>query len=264
MAWWPILHNTIDDLFTAIETRLNLQFAFRGLPDSSYNLLSTLDRILPKEWPYERRLAEESAIIVKFCSLAADFCDHTEQAYLQGPVPHDRIKALRLLDWTASPLVALYFAAISDFDRDGSIWWFDRKEFEEAVGRRWQMYGLKRYPELDNGVNLNDTAFGGDGPPWISLLTCMVPFHRIEVQHGFFTMAGRLRIDHAELISNLLSEDKYGVILIPSLWKRQIIDRLRSMKIHSKSIDYPGADLIGMKLAQEVSKLNPISSNPSH
>jgi hypothetical protein len=264
MKWHSKSHSKIDDFFVALDTLTNsgMVFAYRGLPDSAYTLLSTLDRLLPKEWPYERRLAEESAIIVKFCSLAIEFCDIAEKAYLQGPVPQDRMKALpilrhygaptRLLDWTSSPLVALYFAAISHFDRDGAIWWFDQQAFVQEVGPKWENYGLTRYPVLNNGVNLNDTAFNNNGPAWISLLLCTIPFHRIEAQHGFFTVAGRLGLDHAERIANILPDGKYGRIIVPSLWKQHILDRLRTMNIHSKSIDYPGADLVGMNLFQNV------------
>jgi hypothetical protein len=261
MSWQDKKFITLDDLLQFMKsTKPDVSVAYRGQPDISLYLLSSLDRLLAIDMRYEYRLAEETAIIVKFCQLAKEFCDDTEKEYLQGPMPQDRIKALpilqhhnaptRLLDWTAYPLVALYFAAIHHHDKDGAIWWFKRKAFYDEVGQRWEKYGLSRHPEQNNGIDLNDTAFNTDGPAWITELNCMVPFHRIKVQQGFFTVAGRLASEHSDLIAKVLKEEEYGRIIIPHSWKQQILDRLRIMNIHSSSIDYPGADLAGMHLAQ--------------
>jgi hypothetical protein len=238
--------------------------ACRGQPDISRPLLSSLDRVLPHDMAYEDRLAEETAIIVKFCCLAKEFCDDIEKGYLQGPMPQDRIKALpilqhhgaptRLLDWTRLPLVALYFASISEHDKDGAVWWFSQKAFYDKVDCKWKEYGLKRYVALNNGVNLNDTAFETNGPPWITELHCSVPFDRIKVQQGFFTIAGRLGLDHGELIADVLDEGQYARVIVPISWKQEILDQLRNRNIHSKSIDYPGADLVGTDLTRDLKR----------
>lgn len=260
MAWQDKRFATVDDLWPSFEIHAKADelVAYRGQPDISRPLCSSLDRILPRDMAYEARLAEEAAIIVKFCCLAEEFCDGTEKGYLQGPMPQDRIMALpilqhynaptRLVDWTRLPLVALYFASIYEHDKDGAVWWFDQNAFEHEVGRRWHGHGLKRYPALNNEVNLNDTAFNTDGPAWITKLHCRVPFHKIEVQQGFFTVAGRLGREHGELIADCLCEGKYGRIIVPASLKQKVLDRLRTMKIHSKSLDYPGADIVGFDI----------------
>jgi hypothetical protein len=209
---------------------------------------------------YEGCLAEEAAIIVKFCRLAEEFCDSTEKGYLQGPMPQDRIKALpilqhhnaptRLVDWTRLPLVALYFASIYEHDKDGAVWWFDQNAFEHEVGHRWHGYGLKSYPALNNEVNLNDTAFNTDGSPWITKLYCVVLFDRIKEQQGLFTVAGRLGCDHDDLIADCLGEGQYGRIIVPASLKQKVLDRLRTVNIHSESLHYPGADLVGIDLTR--------------
>jgi hypothetical protein len=262
MNWQDKKFNTVDELLQSLVIHAKPDVAYRGQPDTCCHLLSSLDRILSCDMAYEARLAEETAIIVKFCHLAEEFCDSIEKTYLQGPMPQDRIKALpilqhygaptRLLDWTRSPLVALYFASICEYDKDGTICWFNREAFYNEVGQRWKNFGLKRHPEINNEIDLNDTAFNTDGPPWITELNCIIPFHRIEVQQGFFTVAGRLGIDHSDLISEILDESKYGRIIIPASLKQKVLDRLRFMNIHSKSIDYPGADKVGTRLTQDL------------
>ena len=259
MFWQDKKFTTVDELFQyMISTKTDDSVAYRGQSDISFTLLSSLDRLLDIDMRYEYRLAEETAIIVKFCQIAKEFCDDIEKKYLQGPMPQNRIKALpilqhhnaptRLLDWTAIPLVALYFATIHHHDKDGAIWWFKRKAFYDEVGQRWKKYGLNRHPEQNNEIDLNDTAFNIDGPPWISELNCLIPFKRIKDQHGFFTVAGRLGFEHDKLIAELLGKGQYGRIIVPALWKQEILNRLRNMDIHSKKLDYPGADLVGIYL----------------
>ena len=267
---WPDERNfsEVNDLFTRL---LGLwekddPLACRGQPDSTSSLQSSLDRILDPKADYSERLAEEEAIIEKFRVLARQYLGEAEKQYLVGTHENDRIGALtvmqhyraptRLLDWTASPWVALYFAAIHHHDKDGALWWFKRKAFCDEVGQRWENYGLRRHPEQNNGIDLNDTAFNTDGPPWITELNCLVPFHRIEVQQGFFTVAGRLGLDHGDLIADVMSQaaGQFSRIAVRASWKQEILQRLRNMNIHAKSLDYPGADIVGNDLTQDLKR----------
>ncbi len=263
MFWPDRKFATVNDLLQFMKPKnVDDLFAYRGQPDISFHLLSLIDRLLNIDMHYEHRLAEETAIIVKFCQLAKEFCDVTEIKYLQGQMPQNRIKALmilqhhnaptRLLDWTAIPIVALYFATIHSHDKDGAIWWYKREAFYNAVDQRWKEYGLNRHPEKNNEIDLNDTAFNLDGPPWISELNCIIPFNRIKVQNGFFTVAGRLGLEHDKLIADMLGKGQYGRIIVPALWKQEILNRLRTMDIHSKSLDYPGADIVGKDLTNNL------------
>lgn len=136
------------------------------------------------------------------------------------------------------------------------MWWFEQNPFEKEVDDRWgKRYKMKRYPSMDNGVNLNDTAFKPGGPPWITKLHCIIPFHRIEVQQAFFTVAGRLGLDHGELIADIFATNgaiEYGRVIVPGLWKQSILDRLRVMNINSKTLAYPGADIVGSALTRDL------------
>lgn len=241
--------------------------ACRGQPDSNWPLQTSLDRILDPSADYVARLADELALLEKFRLLAHEHLGSNELIRLDQSLVNNKISALtvlqhyraptRLLDWTSSPWVALYFAAIEYHDKDGAIWWFDQQSFESQLDQRWEnTYRMRRYPELNNGVNLNDTAFDSNGPPWITKLHCIVTFHRIEVQQAFFTVAGRLGLKHDDLIEEVLKDKdgSYGCMVIPALWKQEILSRLRQMNIHSKSLDYPGADLVGATLKEELRK----------
>lgn len=265
MTWVDKSFEEIDELFTELYKMSGEEspIACRGQSDSRWPLRCSLDRLLDPNADYKERLAQESAILEKFRILAVEYFGRIEVKHLNQS-SKDKISALtvpqhyraptRLLDWTHSPWIALYFAAIEHHETDGVVWWFQQKPFEDEVHKRWDnLYKMRRYPEMNNGVNLNDTAFDTDGPPWITKLHCIVPFHRIEVQQAFFTVAGRLGLDHGERIADLrLAENQYGRIIVPGLWKQDILNRLRVMNINSKSLDYPGADLVGNALSREL------------
>ena len=257
---------SVDDLFTRL---LSLggkdnPIACRGQANSCWLLQTSLDRILDPNADYTARLAEEIAVLEKFYLLAHNYLGTNEAQRLNQAHENNRISALtvlqhfraptRMLDWTHSPWIALYFAAIEHHDKDGSIWWFDQKAFEDEVGKRWEKHGLKHDRRWPHQVNLNDTAFKPDGPLWITKLYCLIAFHRIEVQQGFFTVAGRLGSDHGVLIADILGEGQYARIVVPALWKQEILDRLHNMNIHSRSLDYPGADLIGTEIMLDLKR----------
>ncbi len=273
--------NKVDDLFKYLLDRWQKDklVACRGQSDSHWLLQASLDRILDPNVDYAERLLEESAVLEKFRVLAREYVDSLEASYLYGGQATDKISALavmqhyraptRLLDWTHSPWVALYFAAIDHHDKPGAVWWFNQKFFEQEVGRRWreEYYDMERYrrPGPNGQINLNATAFNTDGPLWVTKLHYPFPFHRIEVQQGFFTVAGRLGFEHGELIADVFdhrtapdevgqAENQYACIIVPALWKQEILDRLRNMNIHSKSLDYPGADIVGSNLTQDLKR----------
>jgi hypothetical protein len=265
MTWKDDRFDNVLDLFKRLLDLGSKEnpIACRGQADNNWSLPTSLGRLLDPNSDYKIRLAEEAAIIEKFRVRAREFFGQTDVTRLDASLKNNKISSLtimqhfraptRLLDWTLSPWIALYFTAIEHHERDGAIWWFKQREFEYEVGRRWaEQYKMKRYPERGGEVDLNDTAFNPDGPSWITKLHCMIQFPRIEVQQAFFTVAGRLGLDHADRIADVLGYEQYGRIIVPGSWKQDILDRLRVMNIHSRSLDYPGADIVGNALMREL------------
>ena len=278
MPWKDETDKDVKALFTRVhDLGVTEKVACRGVADRDRPLITSLDRILDSKLDYRERLAEERAIIEKFKIRAKEYLSYIEERFLfYGKQPSIAGLAVlqhygaptRLLDWTYSPWVALYFAAINHPERDGAVWWFNHESFEKEVGERWkkEIYDMDKYRKPpDNEVYLEATAFDPDGPPWITGHHYLIKFHRLEVQQGHFTVAGRLGEDHGERIADIFDnrltapliqiERQYSRIIIPAKWKQEVLNRLRIMNIHAKSLDYPGADHVGKSLTSELKKV---------
>jgi len=265
MTWTTKSFSDVEELFEELMrlTSSEVLMACRGQPDATDSLRSSLDRILHRKLigkDYASCLREEQILLENFVGRARELLGIIEWRCLESVATRNRLEAFavlqhygaptRLLDWTRSPWVALYFAAVNDLDKDGAVWLFEQRAFEKEVGNSWTKHGLKQRP--DRTVNLNDTAFETNGPPWISGLHYLFPFQRMEVQQGFFTVAGRLGLDHDVLIAELLKDPGPHILTIPAKLKGKILTLLRTMNIHAQSLNYPAADKVGRDLKREL------------
>ena len=132
----------------------------------------------------------------------------------------------RLLDWSASPFVAAYFAASADEGEDGEIWTFSHDDYAREGKAQW-----RQWPETtldgsgdDDTFAAGLTAFRVDEPPnWI--IACFYPsgFPRQDAQRGCYTMTARFCIDHAVKLEELLKNgDRFRHLVIPASLKQEL------------------------------------------
>ena len=199
---------------------------FRGVANKDYELVPSVGRDFPAEFidliPLERdnlkRFRDETNFLLSNASM-------TDWDLLMLAQHHGM--QTRLLDWTANPLVALYFACEKDFKNHGKV------------------YRLGDMPSL-NTIEFSDPFdLKGD---YIIRAPHISP--RISAQSAYFTIS-KDPTRSLELSSafQVVGKDYYKII-IPSNKKIDILNELNRYGVNAATL-FPGLDGVGKKLNAE-------------
>jgi hypothetical protein len=159
----------------------------------------------------------------------------------------------RLLDWTANPLVALYFAAFHENDKityrgdndetatvklnlDGTVWAIECRE------------------DAPSGIDVFDTALSPLQVPGIRLIQPFHPTPRLTAQSGVFTLHGDPWSDVVECAGKDYRNDELDITRlkrwqITSRYKSSIIVALERLAINSRTL-FPDLDGLAKGLWQ--------------
>ncbi|BFU89937.1 MAG: hypothetical protein NTAFB01_11240 [Nitrospira sp.] len=143
----------------------------------------------------------------------------------------------RMLDWTLSPYVALYFAVEQSLQSDGAVWFFSSSFLETVTVNR---YGRLR-PDTQEQLETHDIVAAYP-------IEAMQHTGRSASQQAVFTICTHVLADHADAISEAFAgqKDLYQLnkIIIPARLKDDFLSRLRTMNI-TPSAMFPGLDGLG-------------------
>lgn len=248
---WAELNDALwRESFDTKAKKWRTYIAYRGLPEDYPNMLTKIQR-MPEdpgvspgqqgslEWR-ERRLLDSFRTFERL-SLQTGKSDW--DVMLLGQ--HHGLPT-RLLDWTASPLVALFFACenYADHSKDGVVWCVKRLETNAALSAdlkttlektRTGFFSLEtladHYPTLDAFDKLPLDSFLYFEPPSVS--------PRIAAQSAFFSVMPGVRTQMLPWL-----QDHYSCcwrVIIPAALKKEIRERLMVMNISERTI-YPGLD----------------------
>ncbi len=224
--------------------------AFRGLPQDYCNMFTRLQRVredpgvLPGcpgslEWK-ERRLLD----VFRMYERLELRSGHTDwDVMLLGQ--HYGLPT-RLLDWTSSPLVALFFATenYDDHNKDGVVWCVRRLETNNALPQdvrtalaktKTGLFSLETlvgaYPELEHFDQISPPSPLFFEPPSVS--------PRIVQQYAFFSVMPGPRTHILPWLE--AHPDHCWKVMVPAHLKKGIRERLMVMNVSERTM-YPGLE----------------------
>jgi hypothetical protein len=158
----------------------------------------------------------------------------------------------RLLDWTASFRVALYFAVQDDLV-NGAVWVFDKENFKKAAKEIYHEIspdqGDMILKDLDNFVE-----FGMNASHMILIYENDIKTDRIISQRGVFTFSTHIFTNHAFHIGQMLrglQRFPLTKIIIPKHIKKDVRERLAKMNITNETL-FVSIDSIGKTVEEKI------------
>jgi hypothetical protein len=241
------------ELYNAFEPKT--QWVFRGLSNADYSLETTLERAAKRFDLHLNRLSEIEPVMIRHFKRQA-------HRYLENlPKDDDTIEWLalmqhfgsptRLLDWTYSFFVALFFA-VEGAQPSCVVWAIDMDWIIEKAERLFPRADfrllLEEDPHLKSGKFFK-LVF--DRRPPIALVYSLNPERlneRLIIQQGLFLAPGDISRPFEENLNTLSKADPNAknhiwkiIIDAPVSSKRDILRHLHRMNINRASL-FPGLD----------------------
>src|ERR1700722_4275016 len=215
---------------------------FRGSTNIDHKLIPTLGR-------GNKGIEHERGLINMFKQNAVQFTDYPPQSQWEWLfLARHHAVPTRLLDWTESPLIGLYFAThsvvgdVAKNDRkDGALWLlFPAKLNEEAGIKPMEKRDLPMFEDGDEQLqNYLPTKLASEKVSRLTPAAGIAVRHskRMQAQHSVFTVTHR----DQTAIESIGSGIHIGRYIIPSASKSRIRRQLEALKIDSLSV-FPELD----------------------
>ncbi len=230
-------------------TPLETTYLFRGHADAAWPLLPSLNRVLGTAIEVQEALEVEAQLLRLFQSQA-----HLVMAGQPLPADNDLLNwwmvmqhygaPTRLLDWSASPYVAAYFACESLSDVSGTIWFIHPRSWLNSAS-----------DDLMSGKPNADLLRSSNAPHMVLPLPAFTQSTRTVAQQGYFTVCLNLCGKHDELLLDscdhplLDDSDIMGRFVIPAALKSEFLLQLRLMNVTASSL-FPGLDGLGRSMSE--------------
>ncbi len=156
----------------------------------------------------------------------------------------------RLLDWTASPYAAMYFAVRESLSSDAAVWCVCERSANQA---RRDVFGEGPMP-LGEAIKIQHN---GEGDGRLYFFDLPVQTKRSTAQQAYISICDDICKDHAEVLAEYLGNKEnvglplFHVVRIPAAQKAEFMRMLRACNISGKTI-FPDAQGLGMSARELV------------
>lgn len=219
-------------------------WSFRGQSDSSWTLNPSLARILKFKIYHPLNASKIEASLTRyFLSNNKHFREFKGLDLNTAGISLIQVWSFmqhygaptRLLDWTDSPLIGLYYAVESNFEKDGALYIINNDIITAS--------STERYGKID-AVKMTTTDFSNS----ISSVVTIQSTRRSYNQQGLYTISNNPLIDQEEAIESLdLKPNSALKLIIPKSLKVELLRKLRSSNVKA-DILYPDAYGLGKEL----------------
>lgn len=217
--------------------RIRSPYAFRGLPDENYDLVTSLQRLGGNYYKLEKN------ILRNFKKYSYEL--NVDSIWELMTIAQHYGLPTRLLDWTYSPYVALHFVTyqLELYDRDGVVWCIDFKDTSENLPSKLKDRLEKEQANAFTVGMLNDVYKSLDGLQKSKKQDFVLFFEppsldsRIVNQFALFSMMS----SPTAKVDDLINESHLNgrKIVIPKDLKWEIRDRLDQLNINERTL-FPG------------------------
>jgi hypothetical protein len=241
-------------------------YAFRGHADAGWKLTSKLLRLIeerlglttnPSPWEHEFAYHIETEITKAFrerAHLNVDSntlltTDNLSQMLDTWALMQHFGSPTRLLDWSWSAYVALYFAVIDHFDKDGAVWYMNRALYDQEMVNLRDDGHIALLPS--DPQEIYNWFYVGTRPysPLPIFWEQERPAERMVAQQGFFSFSRDVSANLSVELPKLFGPDRsmFGQVIIPKEHKNSFLRELRSMNITADSL-FPGLEGLGRSM----------------
>jgi hypothetical protein len=248
---WQNFNEILDNYFPSQQQNLINSISCRGQADSSWSLETSLTRLVTsdnlsrtKAKSYEIQSISEFKSIYHLTNEKTVFSDGMDKLANLIDMQHYSCPT-RLLDWSSSPFVALYFAINDNFNKDGAVYIWDYNNYSESCKKQTPTF---KDLEIDTLINLTDFEH-------VQIALPTKKNERIYKQQGVFSVSNNLLKPHCEIIDNLhlrkSTESSLSKLTIPKHLKLEFLNRLKFMNITANTL-MPGLDGIGKEIKESL------------
>ena len=231
-------------------------FLFRGQANSDWSLIPSLIRMAKRfDLKPEHISTLEDQLLQDFKKQA-----HLHFPPATIPKPGDFLSwwtlmqhhhaPTRLLDWTYSPFVALYFACVQLEQREGAVWMVASRYISEQM--------VKKFPDCAGDATRErqlQCYRSPSGPDFLDFIERNTQTAQMVAQQTMHSVSTAPLADHGALVESVLTgkESRQGnpfrKLIIPERKKVEFLRRLRFMNVTSNAL-FPGIDGLGRSIAE--------------